>query len=140
MQQWYGLFDPGVEEVLCDMHPMRDFSGLDLAHDPISDETTILNFRHLLGAQKLTEVLFDAVSNYLEERPLLMRGGTVMDATLIAVSPLTKNKAKKRDADMSQIKKGSQWYFGMKAHIGADAKSGLVHTIKPPRPRCMMRG
>jgi IS5 family transposase len=130
LQQWYGLSDPGVEEALYDMHSMRDFTGLNLAHDAIPDETTILNFRHLLEAHNLTEAVFGAVSEYLEEQSLLMRGGTIMDATLIAASPSTKNKSAKRDPDMSQTKKGNQWYFGMKAHIGVDAKSGLVHTVK----------
>lgn len=130
LQQWYSLSDPGAEEALYDMHSMRDFAGLDLARDPVPDESTILNFRHLLEAHNLTEALFCAVSDYLEEQSLLMRGGTIMDATLIAASPSTKNKSGKRDPDMSQTKKGNQWYFGMKAHIGVDAKSGLVHTVK----------
>lgn len=130
LQQWYGLSDPGAEEALYDMHSMCDFSGLDLAHDAIPDETTILNFRHLLEADILIEMLFDTVSNYLEECALLLRGGTIMDATLIAASPSTKNAAKKCDPDISQTKRGNQWYFGMKAHIGVDAKSGLVHTVK----------
>jgi len=130
LQQWYGLSDPGAEEALYDMHSMRDFAGLDLARDVIPDETTILNFRHLLERHTLTEALFGAVSAYLEERSLLMRGGTIMDATLIAASPSTKNKSNKRSPDMSQTKKGNQWYFGMKAHIGVDAKSGLIHTVK----------
>jgi len=130
LQQWYGLSDPGAEEALYDMHSMRDFAGLDLAHDTIPDETTILNFRHLLEHHSLTEALFEEVSTYLEERALLLRGGTIMDATLIAASPSTKNKASKRDPEMSQTKKGNQWYFGMKAHIGVDAKSGLVHTVR----------
>lgn len=130
LQQWYNLSDPGAEEALYDMHSMRNFTGLDLAHDAIPDETTILNFRHLLEHHNLTEALFGAVSGYLEERSLLMRGGTIMDATLIAASPSTKNTTKKRDPEMSQTKKGNQWYFGMKMHIGVDAKSGLVHTVK----------
>lgn len=130
LQQWYGLSDPGAEEALYDMHSMREFAGLDFAHDTIPDETTILNFRHLLEAHNLTEALFGAVSEYLEDQSLLMRGGTIMDATLIAASPSTKNKSARRDPDMSQTKKGNQWYFGMKAHIGVDAKSGLVHTVK----------
>jgi len=130
LQQWYGLSDPGAEEALYDMHSMREFAGLDLGHDAIPDETTILNFRHLLEKHKLTEALFDAVKTYLQERALLLRGGTIMDATLIAASPSTKNETSKRDPDMSQSKKGNQWYFGMKAHIGVDAKSGLVHTVK----------
>lgn len=130
LQQWYGLSDPGAEEALYDMRSMRDFAGLDLGHDPIPDETTILNFRHLLEENDLTEALFDAVKSYLKERALLLRGGTIMDATLIKASPSTKNEAGKRDPDMSQSKKGNQWYFGMKTHIGVDAKSGLVHTVK----------
>ncbi len=143
LQQWYTLSDPGVEEALYDMHSMREFVGLDLAFNPIPDETTILNFRHLLEVHNLTEALFEAVSKYLQERSLLMRGGTIMDATLISAPPSTKNKSGKRDPDMSQTKKGNQWYFGIplmvckqttagqrKAHIGVDAKSGLVHTVK----------
>ena len=130
LQQWYSLSDPAEEEALYDMHSMRNFAGLDLAHDAIPDETTILNFRHLLEAHNLAEALFDAVSGYLQDRSLLMRGGTIMDATLIAAAPSTKNKARKRDPQMSQTKKGNQWYFGMKAHIGVDAESGLVHTVK----------
>lgn len=130
LQQWYGLSDPGAEEALYDMHSMRDFARLDLAQDGVPDETTILNFRHFLERHNLTEALFGAVSDYLEERSLLLRGGTIMDATLIAASPSTKNKEHKRDPEMSQTKKGSQWYFGMRAHIGVDAKSGLVHTTK----------
>jgi IS5 family transposase len=130
LQQWYSLSAPAAEEALYDMHSLRNFVGLDLAHDGIPDETTILNFRHLLEVHNLAEALFDAVSSYLQDRSLLMRGGTIMDATLIAAAPSTKNKARKRDTQMSQTKKGNQWYFGMKAHIGVDAKSGLVHTVK----------
>lgn len=130
LQQWYGLSDPGAEEALYDMQSMRGFAGLELGRDAIPDETTILNFRRLLETHKLTKAIFKEVSNYLEERSLLMRGGTIMDATLIAASPSTKNKNRKRDPDMSQSKKGNQWHFGMKAHIGVDVKSGLVHTVK----------
>ncbi len=130
LQQWYDLSDPGAEEALYDIHSMRDFAGLDLGQDAVPDETTILNFRHFLERHKLTETLFSAVTEYLEEKSLLLRGGTIMDATLIAASPSTKNKERKRDPEMSQTKKGNQWYFGMKAHIGVDARSGLVHTVK----------
>ena len=130
LQQWYGLSDPGAEEALYDMHSMRDFVGLDLARDPIPDESTILNFRHLLEKHGLTKALFSEVAMFLQDRALLLRGGTIMDATLIAASPSTKNEPRKRDPEMSQSKKGSQWYFGIKAHIGVDAKSGLVHTVK----------
>ena len=130
LQQWYGLSDPGAEEALYDIHSMRNFAGLELGRDAIPDETTILNFRHLLEHHKLTQALFAVVKSWLEEHSLLMRGGTIMDATLIAASPSTKNRDGKRDPDMSQSKKGNQWYFGMKAHIGVDARSGLVHTMK----------
>ena len=128
LQQWYQLSDPGAEEALYDIQSMRAFAGLELGRDAILDETTILNFRHLLERHDLTKSMFDAVSSHLEDKGALLRGGTIMDATLIAASPSTKNKAGKRDAQMSQSKKGNQWYFGMKAHIGVDARSGLVHT------------
>ena len=128
LQQWYQLSDPGAEEALYDIQSMCAFAGLELGRDAIPDETTILNFRHLLERHDLTKSMFDAVSSHLEDKGALLRGGTIMDATLIAASPSTKNKAGKRDAQMSQSKKGNQWYFGMKAHIGVDARSGLVHT------------
>ncbi len=125
LQQWYALSDPGAEEALYDMESMHAFAGLELGRDAIPDETTILNFRHLLERHDLTKALFNAVGRHLEEHGALLRGGTIMDATLIAASPSTKNKDRKRDREMSQSKKGRQWYFGMKAHVGVDAKSGL---------------
>lgn len=128
LQQWYQLSDPGVEEALYDIQSMRQFAGLDLGRDAIPDETTILNFRHLLERHDLTKAVFAAVVEHLEEHGAMLRGGTIMDATLIAASPSTKNKAGRRDPEMTQSKKGNQWYFGMKAHIGVDARSGLVHT------------
>jgi transposase, IS5 family len=128
LQQWYQLSDPGAEEALYDIQSMREFVGLDLGRDAIPDETTILNFRHLLERHELTKAVFAAVSQHLEERGAMLRGGTIMDATLIAASPSTKNKAGRRDPEMTHSKKGNQWFFGMKAHIGVDAKSGLVHT------------
>ena len=128
LQQWYQLSDPGAEEALYDIQSMRAFAGLELGRDAIPDETTILNFRHLLEAHDLTKAIFDAVSAHLEDKGALLRGGTIMDATLIAASPSTKNTDGKRDPEMSQSKKGNQWTFGMKAHIGVDARSGLVHT------------
>src|SRR5262252_4378119 len=114
LQQWYNLSDPGAEEALYDIQSMRAFCHLELGRDPIPDETTILNFRHLLETHALTKAVFEAVADDLETRGALLRGGTIVDATLIAASPSTK--------------KGNQWHFGMKAHIGVDAKSGLVHT------------
>ena len=128
LQQWYSLSDPAAEEALDDMHSMRNCVGFYLAHDVIPDETTILSFRHLLESQNLAEALFDAVSSYLQDQFLLIRSGTIMDTTLIAAAHSTKNKAHKRDPQMSQTKKGNQWYFGMKAHIGVDAKSGLKNA------------
>jgi IS5 family transposase len=128
LQQWYQLSDPGAEEALYDIQSMRAFTGLELGRDANPDETTILNFRHLLEAHGLTKAIFEAVSAHLADKGALLRGGTIMDATLIAASPSTKNTDGKRDPEMSQSKKGNQWYFGMKAHIGVDARSGLVHT------------
>ena len=128
LQQWYQLSDPGAEEALYDIQSMRAFAGLELGSDAIPDETTILNFRHLLERHDLTKAVFAAVAKHLEAKGALLRGGTIVDATLIAASPSTKNKDGKRDPEMRQSKKGNQWYFGMKAHIGVDAKSGLVHT------------
>ena len=128
LQQWYQLSDPGAEDALYDIQSMRAFAGLELGRDLIPDETTILNFRHLLEAHDLTKAIFEAVSAHLEDKGALLRGGTIMDATLIAASPSTKNKEGRRDPEMSQSKKGNQWYFGMKAHIGVDVRSGLVHT------------
>ena len=128
LQQWYNLSDPGAEEALYDIQSMRAFAGLELGRDTIPDETTILNFRHLLERHDLTKAVFAAVAEHLEARGALLRGGTIVDATLIAASPSTKNEAQKRDPEMRSSKKGNQWYFGMKAHIGVDAKSGLVHT------------
>lgn len=128
LQQWYQLSDPGAEEALYDIQSMRAFCSLELGRDDIPDETTILNFRHLLERHDLTKAVFAAVKEHLEEKGALLRGGTILDATLIAASPSTKNKAGKRDPEMRQSKKGNQWYFGMKVHIGTDAESGLVHT------------
>jgi IS5 family transposase len=128
LQQWYNLSDPGAEEALYDIQSMRAFCNLELGRDPIPDETTILNFRHLLEAHELTKTVFEAVAEHLEARGALLRGGTIVDATLIAASPSTKNEAGKRDPQMHSSKKGNQWYFGMKAHVGVDASSGLVHT------------
>ena len=128
LQQWYNLSDPGAEEALYDIQSMRAFCHLELGRDPIPDETTILNFRHLLEAHALTKAVFEAVADHLEARGALLRGGTIVDATLIAASPSTKNAAGQRDPEMHASKKGNQWHFGMKAHIGVDAESGLVHT------------
>lgn len=129
MQQWFALSDPGMEEVLHDMPVMRTFAGIDAGEDAIPDETTILNFRHLLEAKGLAESIFAEVNALLTERGLLLRQGTLVDATLIAAPSSTKNADGKRDPEMTQTKKGKVWHFGMKAHIGVDADSGLVHTV-----------
>ena len=128
LQQWYNLSDPGAEEALYDIQSMGAFAGLELGRDAIPDETTILNFRHLLERHELTKAIFAAVAEHLAAKGELLRGGTIVDATLIAASPSTKNREQKRDPEMSSSKKGNQWYFGMKAHVGVDAESGLVHT------------
>ena len=128
LQQWYNLSDPGAEEALYDIQSMRAFCNLELGRDPIPDETTILNFRHLLEAHELTKTVFEAVAEYLEARGALLRGGTIVDATLIAASASTKNEAGKRDPQMHSSKKGNQWYFGMKAHIGVDSRTKLIHA------------
>lgn len=129
MQQWYGLSDPGMEDALYDIESMRRFAHIDLQSDVIPDETTILNFRHLLERHRLTEKIFDRTRQYLSDKGMLLREGTIVDATIIHAPPSTKNESKSRDKDMRQTKKGSQWYFGMKAHVGTDTKRGLVHRI-----------
>ena len=129
MQNWFGYSDPAMEEALYEVTSVRRFAGLSLSHDSLPDETTILNFRHLLERNDLASKLFAAVNEYLAANNLLLRNGTMVDATIIHAPPSTKNKAKARDPEMHQTKKGNQWYFGMKAHIGADVESGLVHTV-----------
>lgn len=129
LQQWYGLSDPGMEEALYDMESMRRFAGIELIDEAVPDETSILNFRRLLETHELTAKIFAEVVEYLEEHKLLLRQGTIVDATIIAAPPSTRNAERKRDPEMSATRKGNNWHFGMKAHIGADAKGGLVHTV-----------
>jgi IS5 family transposase len=129
LQQWFNLSDPAMEEMLIDSQSMRRFAGINLMDDPVPDETTILNFRHLLEKQQLTEQLFAEVGMLLTERGLMLHKGTIVDATIISAPPSTKNRDRARDPDMSQVKKGNEWRFGMKAHIGVDLDSGLVHTL-----------
>jgi transposase, IS5 family len=129
LQQWYALSDEALEDALYDSQAMRTFAGIDLSADPVPDATTLLKFRHLLEAHDLTARIFAEVGALLSERKLLMKEGTIVDATIIAAPSSTKNAAKERDPEMHQTKKGNQWHFGMKAHIGADAQSGLVHTV-----------
>jgi IS5 family transposase len=129
MQQWFGLSDPAMEEALHDVPMYREFARLDGAMARLPDETTILRFRHLLEEHKLAANMLEVVNNILQAKGLMMRTGTVVDATLIAAPSSTKNAEGERDPEMKQTKKGNQWYHGMKAHIGVDAESGLVHTV-----------
>ena len=129
LQQWYGLADEALEDALYDSQAMRTFAGIDLSVEAVPDATTLLKFRHLLEAHDLTRQMFEEVGALLSERKLLMREGTIVDATFIAAPSSTKNARQERDPQMHQTKKGNQWYFGMKAHIGVDAKSGLVHSL-----------
>jgi len=118
-----------MEDALYDSQALRGFAGIDLTVAAVPDETTILNFRHWLESHELSQALFTEVSAMLEERGLLMRQGTIVDATIIAALSSTKNERKARDPEMHQTRKGNQWHFGMKAHIGVDVASGLVHTV-----------
>lgn len=128
MQQWFNLSDPQAEDALYDIEPMRRFAGIELAEDAIPDETTILHFRHLLEKHQLTEKIFAEVRALLEEKRLLLKSGTIVDATIISAPSSTKNETKSRDPEMQQTKKHGQWYFGMKVHVGA-SRQGLVHSL-----------
>ncbi|OXM39366.1 IS5/IS1182 family transposase, partial [Pseudomonas fluvialis] len=130
MQQWFTLSDPAMEEALHDMPLFRDFAGLGGWDDRLPDESTILRFRHVLEKNKLAERILATVNLLLGAKGLMLRSGTVVDATLISAPSSTKNASGERDPEMYQSKKGQQWFFGMKAHIGVDADSGLVHTVR----------
>src|SRR6202451_912602 len=129
LQQWYGLADEDTEDAIYDSQAMRGFARIDLAAAGVPDATTLLKFRRLLETNDLCKGLFNAINADLAARGLLLREGTLVDATLLAAPPSTKNKEKKRDPEMHQTRKGNPWYFGMKAHIGADRDSKLVHTV-----------
>jgi len=129
LQQWYNLSDPGAEEAIYDRNSFQKFLGIDLLADTVPDETTILKFRHKLEENDLQEKLFVEASSYLEEEGLLLKEGTIADATIIAAPSSTKNKNKRRDEEMSSTKKGNNYHFGMKMHIGVDHKSGIVHSV-----------
>jgi IS5 family transposase len=128
MQNWFALSDPAMEEALYEIASLRIFAGLDL-REAIPDETTILNFRHLLEEYDLAEEILKQVNAHLTRKGLLLKRGSIVDATIIAAPSSTKNAEGERDPEMHQAKKGNQWHFGMKAHIGVDADSGLVHTV-----------
>ena len=130
LQQWYSLADEALEDALYDSQALRAFVGIDLGSGAaVPDATTLLHFRHLLEAHALTQAIFAEVNALLRERGILLREGTLVDATIIAAPASTKNKAKTRDPEMHQTRKGKQWHFGMKAHVGVDADSGVVHTL-----------
>ena len=129
MQQWFGLSDPAMEEALHDVPMYREFAQLDAGVTRLPDETTVLRFRHLLEEHGLSAQMLATINANLSAHGLLLKVGTVVDATLIAAPSSTKNSTGERDPDMHQTKKGNQWHFGMKAHIGVDAESGLVHTV-----------
>jgi IS5 family transposase len=129
MQQWFTLSDPAMEEALHDVPLFREFAGLDW-DSRLPDESTILRFRHLLERHKLAEQILAVVNDLLTNKGLLLKAGTVVDATLIAAPSSTKNKDGRRDPEMHQSKKSNEWFFGMKCHIGVDANSGLVHTVR----------
>lgn len=128
MQNWFNLSDPAAEDALYDSESMRRFAGIELAEDAVPDETTILRFRHLLEKHHLTEAIFAQIRSLLEQKRLLLKSGTIVDATIIAAPPSTKNAEQARDPEMHQTKKGKGWHFGMKAHVGTD-KRGIVHSL-----------
>ena len=128
LQQWFDLSDPQAEDSIYDSESMRRFVGIELGEDTVPDETTILRFRHLLERHDLTEAMFAEVRELLEEKRLLLRAGTIVDATIIQAPSSTRNEERKRDPEMRQTKKGNQWHFGMKVHVGTDVR-GVVHHV-----------
>lgn len=129
VQQWYGLADEATEEALYDSRALSAFVGLDLACESVPDATTLLKFRRWLEEHELTQAIFKTINTRLSDKGLLLRKATLVDATIIAAPSSTKNKAKARDPEMHSTRKGNQWYFGLKAHIGVDGESGLVHSL-----------
>ena len=130
MQQWFTLSDPAMEEALHDMPVFREFAGLEGWDERLPDESTILRFRHVLEKHKLAAQILQTVNDLLSAKGVMLKGGSVVDATLIAAPSSTKNSSGERDPEMKQSRKGQQWYFGMKCHIGVDLESGLVHTVR----------
>ena len=128
VQQWFDLSDPAAEDAIYDSESIRRFVGVELGEDRVPDETTILRFRHLLEKHNLTEAIFAEVRGLLEERGMLLKSGPIVDATIINAPSSTKNEEKKRDPEMRQTKRGNNWYFGMKVHVGTD-KRGLTHSL-----------
>lgn len=130
LQLWYNLSDPGLEDAVHDRLSFQRFLRLDPLTQKVPDETTVLHFRHLLEKHHLTEAIFAQVRTQLEQRGLLVKSGTIVDATILAAAGSTKNTGAQRDPEMGSTQKGGKWHFGMKAHIGVDAKSGLVHRVR----------
>jgi IS5 family transposase len=128
LQQWFNLSDPQAEDAIYDSESMRRFARVELADDLVPDESTILRFRHLLEKHGLTRGIFDEIDSLLKEKRLLLRAGTIVDATIISAPSSTKNATKTRDPEMKQTRKGKSWYFGMKLHVGTDRR-GIVHTV-----------
>jgi transposase, IS5 family len=129
VQQWFNLSDPGAEDALYESAVLRRFAGVDLGRAPAPDETTLCKFRHLLEAHELGGAMLDAVNRHLDSKGIRIATGTIVDATIIHAPSSTKNSAGERDPEMHQTRKGRQWYFGLKAHIGVDSKSGIVHSV-----------
>lgn len=129
LQHWFNLSDPAAEEALYDSRALRHFAGIDLGREPVPDETTICKFRHLMEKHNLGDQLFHLVNQYLKENGMKLSQGTIVDASIIHAPSSTKNKKKERDPEMRQTRKGKQWYFGMKAHIGVDSRSKLIHSV-----------
>jgi IS5 family transposase len=129
LQHWFNLADPVVEEALYDSNALRRFAGIDLGREPVPDETTICKFRHLLEHHHLGDQLFAAINQHLQASGLTVSTGTIVDATIIRAPSSTKNQAGQRDPDMKQTRKGQQYYFGMKAHIGCDSQTKLIHHV-----------
>src|SRR5580698_51512 len=128
LQQWFNLADPAVEEALYDSATLRQFAGIDLGGEPVPDETTVCNFRHLLEKHNLGEEILGTVNLHLQAKGVRITTGTIVDATIIHAPSSTKNREQQRDPEMHQTRKGKQWYFGMKAHVGVDSKTKLIHT------------
>jgi transposase, IS5 family len=128
LQQWFNLSDPAVEEALYDSPVMRQFVGIDLGQEPSPDETTVCKFRHLLEEHRLGEKILGTVNLHLQARGVRITTGTIVDATILYAPTSTKNREQQRDPEMHQTKKGNQWYFGMKAHVGVDSKTKIIHT------------
>jgi len=128
LQQWFNLADPAVEEALYDSATLRQFTGIDLGAEPVPDETTVCKFRHLLEEHNLGEPILGTVNLHLQAKGVRITTGTIVDATLIHAPSSTKNRDQSRDPEMHQAKKGKNWYFGMKAHVGVDSKSKIIHT------------